>query len=264
MPSTLSSATNTMVTPSTTSMSRRPSPRGNQVAPGSVCLVERINKPRARTAITRPSQNGMKAGPGPPGPHHWYCFSAPAENATANASSSAAVTRSALRTLLLGRLQALDRVFVLRVQAIEVLERLLAGPVGRREQVALDVIVLPLGRRDHLLQRVLPPFHRGRVHVGRADHAAHLLPVELVALLREGGNVGRVLQALLRGDREVARLAGLDLRHDLVRVLDRGVDVPAHQRGGDLAAGVERHVLHLDAGRLLEEIREDVIFGEGG
>ena len=49
--------------------------------------------------MTRPSQNGMKAGPGPPEPHHWYCFSAPTENATANASSSAAVTRSALRTL---------------------------------------------------------------------------------------------------------------------------------------------------------------------
>jgi hypothetical protein len=48
--------------------------------------------------MTRPSQNGMKAEPGPPGPHHEYCFSAPAENATAYASSSAAVTRSALRT----------------------------------------------------------------------------------------------------------------------------------------------------------------------
>ena len=45
-----------------------------------------------------PIQNGMKAGPGPPAPHHWYCFSAPAEKATANASSSAAVTRSAVRT----------------------------------------------------------------------------------------------------------------------------------------------------------------------
>ena len=48
--------------------------------------------------MIRPSQNGRKAGPGPPEPHHWYCFSAPAENATENASSSAAVTRSALRT----------------------------------------------------------------------------------------------------------------------------------------------------------------------
>src|SRR5512134_342759 len=50
--------------------------------------------------MTRPSQNGTKAEPGPPEPHHWYCFSAPAENATENASSRTAVMRSALRTRL--------------------------------------------------------------------------------------------------------------------------------------------------------------------
>src|SRR5688572_10977095 len=145
MPVTLSSAMNATVAASTTSMSRRPSPRGSHAGPGFRSFKLLSNKPRARQAMTRPSQNGMKAGPGPPEPHHWYCLSAPTENATANASSSAAVTRSALRTfLLLRRLQALDRFLVLGVQAVEVLERLLAGPVGGREQVALDVIVLPL------------------------------------------------------------------------------------------------------------------------
>src|SRR5690349_4861761 len=214
MPSTFIRATNRVVTPSTTRMSRRPSPRGNQAAPGFLSRTERISIPRASAAITRPSQNGMKAGPGPPEPHHWYCFSAPAANATENTRSSAAVTRSALRKLLLRCLQALDRVRVLRVQAVEVLERTLAGPVGRREQVALDVVLLPLVGLHHLVQRLLPPLHRRRVHVGRADHAAHLLPVELVAALGEGRHVGRVGEALLRRDRQVLRLAGLDLRHD--------------------------------------------------
>src|SRR5688572_20457137 len=265
MPVTLSRPTNATVAASTTSMSRRPPPRGNHASPGSFSLKERNSIMTARQAITTPSQNGRNAEPGPPEPHHWYCFSAPAENATAKASSSAAVTRSAPRTCLLrGGLETLDGVLVLGVQAVEVLQRLVAGPVGGREEVALDVVLLPLLGGDDFLQRVLPPLHGFRRHVRRADHAAHLLPVELVTLLGKGRHVGGVLEALLRRDRQVLRLAGLDLRHDLVRVLDRGVDVPAHQRGGHLAAGVERHVLHLDVGRLLEEIRENVVLGERG
>jgi hypothetical protein len=39
--------------------------------------------------------------------------------------------------------------------------------------------------------------------------------------------------------------------------------VAAHERCGALAARVERDVLHLDAGRLLEEIGEDVVLGVG-
>ena len=52
-------------------MSRKPSPRGSQAAPGFFSLRDLINIIKARSAMTRPSQNGMKAGPGPPEPHHW-------------------------------------------------------------------------------------------------------------------------------------------------------------------------------------------------
>ena len=68
---------------------------------------------------------------------------------------------------------------------------LASSPVhdGRRQQVALDVLLLPLLRAGDLLQRVLPPGDRLGRHAGRADHAAHLLPVERVALLGEGRHV---------------------------------------------------------------------------
>ena len=76
---------------------------------------------------------------------------------------------------------------------------------------------------------------------------------------RRSGTSGASGHALVRRDREVLRLAGLDLGDDLVRVHDAGVDVAAHQRRRRLAAGIERHVLQLDLGRLLEQVGEDVV-----
>src|SRR5687767_12463962 len=159
-----------MVTPSTTSMSRSPSPRGSHDAPGFRSFRLLTSMPSERPIITRPSQNGRKAEPGPPEPHHEYCLSAPAANATEKTSSRSAVTRSARRTrcLLRAGLEALQRVLVRLVQAIEILERLVAGPVGRAQEVALDVLLLPLLGRDHFLQRVLPPLHGLGRHVGGA------------------------------------------------------------------------------------------------
>ena len=85
-----------------------------------------------------------------------------------------------------------EGLLVLAVEAVQVLVGLFARPRDRGEEVALDVLLLPLRGLGDLLERVLPPLDGLGRHVGRADHSAHLLPVEVVALLGEGRHVGGV------------------------------------------------------------------------
>src|SRR3972149_4222375 len=94
-------------------------------------------------------------------------------------------TRRLAPPLLLDRTQVGQGLLILAVEAVEVLIGLLADPGDRREQVPLDVGLLPLRGLDDLLECVLPPLDGLGPHAGGPHYAAHLLPVELVAFLGE-------------------------------------------------------------------------------
>ena len=139
-----------------------------------------------------------------------------------------------------------------------------------RELVAGQIGVVPAlllqhfgpGRRfHHGFDRLDERVALRRRDAGGAHHGAPVGDVEVDALLLQRRGVD-ALDALRRGHREDAQLAGLDLAFELAVARDAGRDLAAHDRGDRLAAAGERDVVDLGriaADRLGEEPDRDVI-----
>lgn len=100
---------------------------------------------------------------------------------------------------------------------------------------------------QQLVEGVLPP---GVVFVAdlrpEVEPANHR-PDDVVALFLGGGDVGhrRLRQAFFGEHREQAHVAAEDVRHGVGNVGAADLDVPAEQRGGDLAAAFQGHVAQV-------------------
>ena len=96
-------------------------------------------------------------------------------------------------------------------------------------------------RRDHLGRRAL-----------RACQSAKLAHREIDALFPDGLEVGKLRQPLVADDRQQAKLAGIELRPDLLQLADAHVEGVVQHVDEHVAAALEGGDRRSDAGLLLQ------------
>src|ERR1700730_5718421 len=111
------------------------------------------------------------------------------------------------------------------------------------------------------VDRAVEPGDDGGRQAARPEHAVpggHVVPRD-EARLDRGRHGGHCRKALLAGDRERLELAPLHLADQRGTRVEQHVDLAARDRGDRLGRGAERHVQHLDAGRLHEQLGGEVL-----